>query len=57
MQTSHSLRHIVVIGLTILILGGALAIVRWAPWTDKVPTPNPVQANEPEKPMADMARM
>src|SRR5262249_25604657 len=56
MQSSHSLRHIFVFGATVLILGGVIAFVRYGPWSDKG-LPNPVRANEPERPMSDMARM
>jgi outer membrane protein assembly factor BamB len=56
MQSSHSLRNILVFGATLLILGGVLALARFGPWRDKTPQ-NPVRANPPDNPMSEMARM
>jgi outer membrane protein assembly factor BamB len=55
MQSNRSLRHTFVLVATVAILAGVLAVTRFGHWTDQ--TPNRANANEPEKPMSDMARM
>ncbi|HLW63673.1 MAG TPA: PQQ-binding-like beta-propeller repeat protein [Gemmataceae bacterium] len=56
MQSSQSLRRIVILGATALILGGVLSRVHFESGSDRT-SPNPLYAQEPERPISDMLRI